>query len=195
MLVLLLVVADLVGLVALLGSGYDAVAIMVFPLMWGIGLIFATAGSLQEDRSVAARLFTISFLLRVGVAIAIYRFGIVGVVGDEDSSGWYAGWGIAQAWKGDPEFVGVHADLLQALRLGNEGYHYLAGSFLYLINTPSRISLAFVSAFCGGPHDHPRLPNRHPSLWPRNGAEEGRDVRAIFPSLVAWSSQTMKNRS
>ena len=80
MLVLLLLVADLAGLVTLLGSAYDAVAIVVFPLLWGIGLMLATAGSPKEERSASSRLFTISFLLRVGVAIAIYRFGIVGRV-------------------------------------------------------------------------------------------------------------------
>jgi 4-amino-4-deoxy-L-arabinose transferase-like glycosyltransferase len=190
-LVLLLLVADLAGLVTLLGSAYDGVAIVVFPLLWGIGLMLATAGSPRGEKSAASRLFTISFLLRVGVAIAIYRFGIVGTLGDEDSGGWYAGWGIAQAWKGDPEFVGVHADFLQALRHGNQGYQYLAGSFLYLINTPSRISLAFVSAFAGALTAILvyRIAIR---VSGREAAQKAGMLAAIFPSLVAWSSQTLK---
>ncbi len=191
MLVLLLLFGDLVGLASLFGSAYDVVAVAIFPVLWGAGLVLATAGRAQNERPVAARLFTISFLLRAGVAIAIYRLGIIGTLGDEDSSGWYGGWGIAQAWRGDPEFAGVHPDFMQALRHGNQGYYYLAASVLSLIGSPSRISLAFVSAFAGALTTILvfRIAVRVVGM---ETAERAGMLAAVFPSLVVWSSQTLK---
>lgn len=191
MLVFLLLLADLVGLASLLGSAYDVIAVGVFPVLWGAGLILATAGTSREERSVAARLFTVSFLLRVGVAMAVYRLGILGTLGDDDSSGWYAGWGIAQFWKGDPQFAGIHADFMQALRHANQGYYFLAGGVLYLIGAPSRISLAFLSAFVGGLTTILiyRITGR---IAGRETAEKAGLLAAFFPSLVVWSAQTLK---
>jgi Dolichyl-phosphate-mannose-protein mannosyltransferase len=188
---LLLLLADLGGLALLLTSPYDAVAVAVLPVLWIAGLALATAGRPREERSATMRLFTLSFLLRVAVAIAIYDTGLVGVVGDEDSSGWYAGWGFAQAWRGDPGFAMIHPDLMQALQRSNQGYYFLAGGLLYLVGSPSRVSLAFLSAFAGGLTTVLvyRIALR---AFGRETAALAGTLAAIFPSLVVWSGQTLK---
>ncbi len=190
-LIALLVLADLVGLATLLASPYDVIAVAEFPLLWGFGLIVATAGRLREEKPVVFRLFALSFLLRVGVAIVINHHGLAAFLGDEDSSGWYAGWGIAQAWKGDPQFVGFPHDLMQALRHSNQGYGYFAGILFYLIGSPSRVSLAFLSAFAGAITTILvyRISLR---LFGWEAAEKAGVLAAVFPSLVVWSGQTLK---
>ena len=191
MLLLPLLGVVVIGLAAALASQDDAVALLVFPILWWVGSALAARGAGPEDRPAVVRLFAFSFLLRAAVAIIVYQFGLVHVLGDEDSSGWYTGWAIAQAWHGDPQFAGVHPDFVQALRQSNEGYNYLAGIFLYLLRMPSRLSLAMLSALAGG------LTvvlvyriARH--LFGDGVATRAATWTAIFPSLVIWSAQTLK---
>ena len=75
------------GLATSLATSYDIVALGAFPLLWGLGLAITTAGRGDEEKRTLARLFTLSFLLRVALAIVIYRLGLVDILGDEDSSG------------------------------------------------------------------------------------------------------------
>jgi hypothetical protein len=190
-LIVLLLLADIAGLAFLLSSPYDIIALVVFPILWGLGLVLTTAGRPIEERRFAMRLFTISLLLRVGVALAIYGFGLVNVVGDEDAGGWYTGWAIAQAWKGNPDFAGVHPDFLQALRQTNQGYYYLAGGFLYFVGFPSRVSLAFLSAGAGA-LTSVLIYRIAVSNYGHEAAAKAGILAAVFPSLVAWGGQTLK---
>ncbi len=187
----LLLLADTAGLAFLLTSPYEIIALVVFPILWGLGLVLSTAGRPIEERPFAVRLFTIGLLLRVGMALAIYGFGLVHIVGDEDSGGWYTGWAIAQAWRGDPEGAGVHPDFLHALRGTNQGYYYLAGSFLYLVGFPSRVSLALLSA-CAGALTPVLIYRIAVSNLGHEVAAKAGLLAAVFPSLVAWSGQTLK---
>jgi len=179
------------GLVTALASPYDAPALAVFPVLWGLGLMLTATGRPTEEKRTLARLFTLSFLLRIAIMICVYRFGLVDVLGDEDSSGWFAGWGIAQAWRGDPAFAAVKPDFMQALGQGNPGYAYLAAVFLYLIDAPSRLSLAMLSALAGALTVGLvyRIGNH---MFGPDVAEKAGTWAAVFPSLMIWSAQTLK---
>jgi hypothetical protein len=191
MLIFMLLTFIMGGLATALVSSYDAIALAVFPVLCVSGLILIAAGRPPEEKRALTRLFMLSFLLRVAVAIAIYRFGLVDVLGDEDSSGWFGGWGIAQAWRGDPAFVGVNPSLLQALGRANHGYGYLAAIFLYLIGAPSRLSLAMLSALAGA-LTVGFVYRIGSCMFGRNVAEKAGTWAAVFPSLVIWSAQTLK---
>ena len=190
----MLIVAVLVFVVGFLATslaGSDLAPVGVFAVLGGLGLLLAAAGRPPEERRTLARLFALSFVLRVAAAIVIYHFGLVDVLGDEDSSGWYGGWGIAAAWKGDPQFAGVRPDFMQALHQINQGQYYLFGVFLYLLGVPSRLSLAMLSAMAGSLTVALvyRIGRR---LFDRDAAERAGMWAALFPSLVVWSAQTLK---
>jgi 4-amino-4-deoxy-L-arabinose transferase-like glycosyltransferase len=189
--IVLLLVADLAGLAMLLTTPNDVVAVVVFPVLWIAGSALAASRLEREERAAAVRLFALSYLLRVGLAIVIYHLGVVNVVGDEDSSGWYAGWGYAQSWRGDPEYALIHPDLMQALQRSNQGYYFLAGGWLYALGAPSRVSLAFLSAFAGGLTTVfvYRITLR---VFGQDAAQKAGFLAAVFPSLVVWSAQTLK---
>ncbi len=191
MLIFALFALVVAGLATSLVRASDAVAVAVFPILWVLGLVLATAGRPNKERRTLGRLFTLSFLLRIAVAIVIYRFGLVYLLGDEDGSGWVAGWGIAQAWRGDFQFTPVRPDFLLALHQSNQGYYYLAGAFLYLIGAPSRLALAMLSALAGA-LTVVLIYRIGDQLFGRAAAEKAGLWTAVFPSLVVWSAQTLK---
>lgn len=191
MLIFALLAFVVLGLAASLTHAADVVTLVVFPIVWFFGALLASAGRARDERQALARLFTVSFLLRVAVALVVYRFGLVAVLGDEDSSGWEAGWGIAQAWHGDLQFAPAQPDFLLALRQPNQGYYYLAGAFFYLIGAPSRLALAMLSALAGS-FTVVLVYRVAATLFGRAAAEKAGLWTAFFPSLVIWSAQTIK---
>src|SRR5215831_2541759 len=191
MLLVFLFLLIVVGLARAVPKPSDALALVAFPILWLLGLILTTAGRPGEERRALARLFNLGFLLRVAVVIIVYSFGLVNVLGDDDSSGWYGSWGIAQAWRGDFQLTPVQPDFMLALRQPNQGYYYLAGAFLYVIGAPSRLALAMLSALAGALTVVLvyRIADR---FFGHAAAEKAGVWPAFFPSLVVWSAQTLK---
>jgi hypothetical protein len=138
------------------------------------------------------RLFLIAFAIRFAMAIVIYQFGLVNVLGDEDSSGWRVGVLIMEKWQADGVgLVGLPGALLQAFRDYHRGYFYLLALLFHVTGLPGRMPAAALNCFFGAltvifAYRIAR------SLFPERVAERAGWLACFFPSLIVWSAQTLK---
>src|ERR1051325_8508101 len=61
-------------------------------------LLLLTTRNHRETIIAQIRLFVVAFALRFLASVVIYQFGLVAVLGDEDSSGWVVGATLRQTW-------------------------------------------------------------------------------------------------
>ncbi|HET9529637.1 MAG TPA: glycosyltransferase family 39 protein [Blastocatellia bacterium] len=169
---------------------FGLVLCVLFSLI-GAGAILFTRHH-RDSTSLQIRLFIYAYALRFGAAIAIYQFGLVSVLGDEDSSGWMLGVFYKAQW--DRNMVGL-LDLPAVLSGAFEGHHrgygYLLGLLFYVTDSPGRMPAAALNCFLGA------LTVVFAYRIARSLFSEWVAVRVgwlvcLFPSLIIWSAQTLK---
>jgi len=136
------------------------------------------------------RLFLAAFLVRFLFSIAIYHFGLIKILKDEDSSGWVLGFPLLEQWRGIDLFD-LPVRLLGAYHGQHQGYRYLMGVLFLLTNEPHRMTAAVLNCFFGALTVvfTYRLTRTLFSEWV---AYQVGWWSCFAPSLIVWSAQTVK---
>jgi hypothetical protein len=175
---------DDVGLVS--GSG-------VFVALLVLGALALSAT--QRHRATLAfqlRLFALAACLRYALSIVIYQFGLVHVLRDEDSSGWIVGVVFQERWlQGSLEGADPFGMLSYAFQGRHQGYYYLLAALFYVTDAPTRLTAAALNCVIGAltvvfTYRTARV------LFPERVAVRAAWWACLFPSLVLWSAQTLK---
>src|SRR5215813_12567751 len=155
----------------------------------GVGMLHLTKSN-HLTLSLQVKLFVYAIGLRFLMAILCYQFGFINILGDEDGSGWYYGVVNFQQWEHIPLFD-VPAKLLEAYSSQNKGYYFLLGGFFRLTGTPARFPAAALNCFFGALTVifAYRVARTLFSEWV---AEKVGWWTCLFPSLIIWSAQTVK---
>lgn len=167
--------------------------LVLFILLGVMGsLMLSVTENHRQTLPFQMRLFLWAFALRFAAAIVIYQFGLVNVLGDEDASGWWGGVGLQKMWERqkvgllDLPFV-----LLDAFDGHHRGYGYMLGAFFYLTDTSARLPAATLNCFIGALTVvfTYRLASTLFSPWVAVCVSW---LSCLFPSLIIWSAQTVK---
>lgn len=167
--------------------------LIMFALLSAAGcfLITLTRNHFQT-RHLQMKLFLIAMAVRLAAAIAVYEFGLVNVIGDADSSGFYYGAYYAGLWRKDGigifELPGV---LLGAFNSYHQGYYYMVGVLMFLTRSIGRMPAAVLNCFFGAMTVvfAYRIARSLFSNWT---AIRVGWACVFFPSLIIWSCQTLK---
>lgn len=139
-----------------------------------------------------AKIFIIALAIRFVASIAVYQFGLVSVLGDEDSSGWSAGIEFYQQWVQRRVGVLDLPDVLAgALEGHHRGYYFLTGTLFFFTGAPARLPAAALNCFFGAltvvfAYRIAR------SVFSSTVAMRVGWWTCFFPSLIIWSAQTLK---
>src|SRR5438105_2619219 len=115
--------------------------------MLGIFLLMLTRYH-RQGMMEQVQLFVVALVMRFAVSVVIYEFDFVKVLGDEDSSGWLAGWALAQRWwQRQVGLFDLPAQLLGAFEGFHQGYGYMVGALFYLIGSVTRMPAAALNCF------------------------------------------------
>lgn len=165
--------------------------LVLFILLGGLGWFILT---LTRNHSQTIRLqlkfFLWAFALRFGLSIVIYQFGLVSILGDDDAIGWYYGVSYYNAWQ-RVSFLDLPSVLMGAFEGNHRGYYYLLGTLFYFTDSPGRFPAAALNCFFGA------LTVVFAYRIARSLFSEWVAVRVgwwtcLFPSLIIWSAQTVK---
>ena len=165
-----------------------------------LSLLLAIVGSLmllvtRRNKSTLrfqVRLFLVAFAARAAMSVVIYQFGLVRFLGDEDSSGWFAGVSLRYEWtRRGIALLDLPSVLIGAFEGHHQGYGYLLGALFYITDAPSRLPAAALNCFFGALTVvlAYRIARALFSEWV---AVRVAWFACLFPSLIIWSSQTVK---
>lgn len=144
------------------------------------------------NRRELVKLFLIALALRFIASIVIYEFGLVKVLGDEDSSGWYTGVTLMKSWiRQKIGFIDLPVVLAGAYDVQNKGYPYLVGALFYLTDAPARLPAAALNCFFGA-MTIVFIYCIARTLFSQWVATRVGWLACLFPSLIIWSAQTLK---
>jgi 4-amino-4-deoxy-L-arabinose transferase-like glycosyltransferase len=138
------------------------------------------------------KLFISAYLVRFAASIAVYIFGLVNVLGDEDASGWYLGVYHKQDWERlGAGLLDLPAALSGAFEGHHQGYGYLLGALFYLTDSPGRMPAAALNCFLGA-LTVVFVYKTARSLFSEWVAVRAGWITCFFPSMIIWSAQTLK---
>ncbi|HWP42160.1 MAG TPA: glycosyltransferase family 39 protein, partial [Blastocatellia bacterium] len=169
---------------------FGLVLFVLFSLIGSLA-IFLTRNH-RDTIVFQVRLFLIAFAVRFMASVAIYQFGLVSVLGDEDSSGWWQGVFYKSQWEQNRVgLLDLPAVLSGAFEGHHRGYGYLVGLLFYATDSSARMPAAALNCFLGA------LTVIFAYRIARTLFSEWTAVRAgwlicLFPSLIVWSAQTLK---
>ena len=146
----------------------------------------------REAMRWQVKLFLIALVVRFLFSIAVYEFGLVRVLGDDDSSGWLLGVYRMNVWtRQHLSILDLPGVMSQAFFERHLGYYYLLGGFFFVTGTPGRMPAAALNCFFGALTVvfSYRLAKSLFSNW--SATRVGWAV-CFFPSMIVWSAQTIK---
>jgi hypothetical protein len=156
----------------------------------GVVAIKATSG--RQEAGPLVKLFLLAIGLRFAASLAIYQFGLVEIIKDEDASGWEIGKAFSERWAqegvGYLDLPGVYAKAYQDL---HKGYYYTLGVVFYLTNVSSRLAAAAFNCFTGALTVIIAY-HTAKALFSERIATRVGWWTCLFPSLILWSAQTLK---
>lgn len=156
------------------------------------GLALSATRNHRQALGFQVRIFLYAFAVRFALSIVIYEFGLVNILGDEDASGWLAGVGFQQTWmRQKVDLLDLPSVLLGAYDGHHRGYGYMLGALFYLWGAPARMPAAVLNCFFGALTCvfAYRTASTLFSSWV---AIRVGWLTCLFPSLVIWSAQTVK---
>jgi hypothetical protein len=162
-------------------------------LFAGLGsFLLASQRKYGQTRREQILLFLCALFIRFAASVAIYEMGLVNVLGDEDSSGWKAGVALSEGWDrlrwGLPNLPEIWAE---SYKKQNHGFLYLAGLLCFTTGTSARLPLAAMNCFFGA-LTVVLVYRTSINLFSRWTAVRAGWVTCLFPSLIIWSAQTLK---
>ena len=169
--------------------------LVLFCLLYAVGIVVLDA--LERDparRAVYRKLFTVAIVLRLAASIAIYVFGFVSILGDEDASGWIGAASIYQDWTHRGlSLADLPSVWVEAFRhpMSLLGYQYTVATLFFVTDTPARLAAAVMNNFFGAMTVvfAARVGETMFSHWV--GTRVGWWA-CLLPSLIVWSAQTVK---
>jgi type III secretory pathway component EscS len=170
-----------------------AFAIVLFVLLCIVGTlsILATRNH-RETLRFELKLFVIAFALRFAMSIAIYQFGLLALLGDEDSSGWIGGIILQQRWlHREIGLLDLPSVLTGAFEGQHRGYAYLLGALFFITDAPARLPAAALNCFLGA-LTVVLVYRAAYFLFGRCVALRAGWLTCLFPSLIVWSAATLK---
>jgi len=184
-------------------SNETFVAIIICLLLAGLGnLLLGVTSTHQSTLRFQRRLFLVAFAIRFSVSIALYAFGFWTLLGDADASGWSYGATLVSRWTVDhATIVDVIASWSEAFRNSGVpsagtpgthlGYYYLLGTIFFITGVSSRLIAAALNGFFGA------IIVVFAYRTARTLFSEWVAVRVawwtcLFPSMIIWSAQTVK---
>jgi hypothetical protein len=168
-------------------------ALVLFVLLGGLGsaALFITR-SHRQTIQFQIKLFLLAFAVRFIMAIVVYQFGLVKILGDEDASGWVAGARLQQEWmrRGIGLFDMPYM-LAGAFESQHRGYPFMLGLLFYVTDSPARLPAATLNCFFGALTVifAYRIATTLFSSWV---GERVGWLACFFPSMIVWSAQTLK---
>ena len=162
--------------------------------------LFAALGSFlitltnkhYQTRHEQIKLFLIALGVRFAVSVIIYDFGLVNIIGDEDGSGWYGGVYLVNQWlQQHISVTQLPGTLLAAYQEQHRGYQYLVGALFFVTGSAARLPAAALNCFSGA-LTVVFAYRIAMSLFSRWSAVRVGWITCFFPSLIIWSSQTLK---
>lgn len=168
---------------------------LLFLALLSLGLLGISATERDPRMATLYRqLFLVAMVSRFAASVALYGFGFVSILGDDDASGWQGAAAIFREWVAQGVTVGDLPSLwVEAFRhpMSLLGYQYTVATLFFLAGTPSRILAAVLNNFCGSMTVvlAARVAAIIFSPWV---ASRVGWWACLLPSLVAWSAQTVK---
>jgi len=146
----------------------------------------------RETLQRQVQLFVVAIVVRFAMSVAIYSLGLINVVKDEDGSGWIVGVAYHEDWmRRGIGTLGLPGVLLEAFSKHHLGYYYLLGAFFHVTELSTRHAAAALNCFFGA------LTIVFAYRIARTLFSEWVAIRTgwwscLFPSLIIWSAQTIK---
>lgn len=137
------------------------------------------------------RLFLFAFVLRYGMSLVIYQFGLINLIKDEDGSGWILGRLYYDNWQ--RSMIGIldlPGALLQAFAEQQRGYYYLLGALFY-VSEIGRLPAAALNCWFGSLTIIFAYRIAEVLFTAKIAKRVGLWL-CFFPSMILWSSQTIK---
>jgi 4-amino-4-deoxy-L-arabinose transferase-like glycosyltransferase len=167
--------------------------ILIFLMFGAIGRVLVAA---TKDHFATVpfqlKLFFLAYFLRFAFSFLLYAMGFAELLGDYDSVGWRAGWLMARSWEFDRvSLLDLPVKWLEAFVGNHLGYYYLSATTFFLSNTDSRLVMAVINCFLGA------LTVVLAYRVARTLFSEAVAARVgwwscLFPSMIIWSAQTLK---
>lgn len=165
-----------------------------------IVLLFSVAGCLtlcigrrhNDSLRFQIRVFLVAIAIRFALSVAIYQFGLVQYVGDEDASGWSAGANLSRDWsRQGVSILELPFRMTEAFHILNRGYTFLLGGLFFVTGSPFRLVAAALNAFVGAATVvfAYRVARTLFSDWVANHVAWW---TVLFPSMLIWSALTVK---
>jgi 4-amino-4-deoxy-L-arabinose transferase-like glycosyltransferase len=163
-------------------------------------LLFAGVGSFlltltrhhRQTRREQLSLFLCAIAVRFAASIVIYEMGLVKVLGDEDSSGWFVGVLFSNAWnKQQLGLLDLPELWVGAYDGSHGGFRLLAGILFFVTGIEARLPLAAMNCFFGA-LTVVLVYRAAILLFSRWTAVRAGWIACFFPSLIIWSAQTLK---
>lgn len=168
-------------------------SIIVILMLGGFGvLLINLTKNHYQTRYLQTQMFLVALVIRYAASIAIYEFGLDKVLGDADSIGYAFGFSISAGWR--QSNIGIFelpAALFPAFSGNHLGYYYLVALFVHLTGAVGRMPVAALNCFFGALTVvfAYRIAKTLFSNWT---AVRVGWLCCVFPSLIIWSSQTLK---
>ena len=170
---------------------FTGMVLFILLAILGAGLLSLTWNH-RTSLQFQVKLFLCALGTRFLMSIALYYFGLINILKDEDGSGWVTGASIYKDWlrKGVGLFD-LPARLSEAFGGNHKGYGYMLASMFYITDAPARLPAAVLNCFIGA------LTVVMAYRIARSLFSEWVAVRVawwtcLLPSMVIWSSQTLK---
>lgn len=126
--------------------------LMFVPLVLILGLgttFFLSKTRDKEDAQFQINIFLLAFSLRITLGIIFYGWDLSAVFGDEDSSGYIGGWGVALNWYKN----GIDGFITDIYRVfvgrQNIGQNVIWAIFMFVAGGPSRMIVSVINSFAG----------------------------------------------
>ncbi len=165
----------------------------VFVVMLALGSL-ATLGTRRhsDSRWVQWYIFLTAACIRFSTGFAIYEWGLIRILKDEDGTGWAGGADLARSWQESSlslwELPGRVAGVFQGQ---HEGYRYLLAVLYFITGSPSRLSAVALNAVFGA-LACVLVFRVAASLFDGHVARRVALWTCFWPSLIIWSSLTVK---
>jgi hypothetical protein len=168
-------------------------AILLFILL-SVGGILAINTSLNNRSTLQfqVKIFLIAILVRFVLSIVLYEFGFAKVIGDEDSSGWMIGSFFYGQWiTQNVGLLSLPTVLMGAFDGNHFGYAYMVGTLFYLTGVAARLPAAALNCFFGALTVIVAYRAAF-TLFSHHIAKRVGWLTCLFPSMIIWSAQTVK---
>ncbi|CAN5686534.1 hypothetical protein BH23PLA1_BH23PLA1_43790 [soil metagenome] len=168
--------------------------IVAFFLLAVIGVLSLHAtGHHRATMRFQLLLFLGAFAIRLLGSVVLYGTGLhTALIGDGDHTGWVNGVGISKRYEESALWpLGILSGISSAFIGINKGYYSILGCYFYLTRLSSQLSAATLNCFCGAMTAviAYRLARILFSEWV---AVRAGWWTALFPLMIIWSTQTVK---